>query len=92
MFVGKLANPINSFVDTIGLAALGWKCYTVYVVWLCVEVAGVYFFVVETKGPSLEAIEDRFDNHIEGFVREHSWVALHSPTNSVKKPSGDVNK
>lgn len=61
MFVGKLANFINSFVNPVGLAALGWKYYIVYVVWLCIEVAGVYFFVVETKGPSLEAIADRFD-------------------------------
>lgn len=61
MFVGKAANFINSLVNPIGLNALEWKYYLVYVVWLCIEVACVYFFVVETKGPSLEAIAARFD-------------------------------
>ncbi|GES58879.1 related to hexose transporter protein [Aspergillus terreus] len=62
MFVGKGANFVNAMVNPVGLAAIGWKYYFVYVGWLVVEVLSVYFFFVETKGPSLEAIAARFDN------------------------------
>ncbi|GAB1212765.1 hypothetical protein ATERTT37_001912 [Aspergillus terreus] len=62
MFVGKAANFVNAMVNPVGLAAIGWKYYFVYVAWLVVEVLSVYFFFVETKGPSLEAIAARFDN------------------------------
>jgi len=61
MFAGKSANFVNSLLNPIGLEALGWKYYFVYVGWLCVETACVYFLFVETKGPSLEAIAERFD-------------------------------
>ncbi|KAF9873874.1 hypothetical protein CkaCkLH20_08608 [Colletotrichum karsti] len=61
MFSGKAANFVNALANPIGLEALGWKFYNVYIGWLCVEVACVYLFLVETKGPSLEAIADVFD-------------------------------
>ncbi|KAL3456426.1 general substrate transporter [Aspergillus heterothallicus] len=61
MFSGKAANFINAFVNPIGLDAIGWHYYLVYVGWLCVETAGVFFFLAETKGPTLEAIAERFD-------------------------------
>ncbi|RSL47611.1 hypothetical protein CEP54_013302 [Fusarium duplospermum] len=56
MFFGKAAGFVNSFVNPIGLQALAWKYYGVYVGWLCIEVACVYFFFPETSGRSLEAI------------------------------------
>ncbi|CAI7653877.1 unnamed protein product [Penicillium bialowiezense] len=62
MFCGKGANFVNTLVNPIGLAAIGWKYYLVYVAWLTIEVGGVYFLLVETKGPSLEAIAARFDS------------------------------
>lgn len=61
MFAGKAGNFVNSLLNPIGLEALGWKFYLVYVGWLCVETVCVYFLIVETKGPSLEAIAERFD-------------------------------
>ncbi|OQD60725.1 hypothetical protein PENPOL_c021G02655 [Penicillium polonicum] len=61
MFFGKASNFINILVNPIGLQAIGWKLYLVYVVWLCVEVVVIWKFFVETKGPSLEAIAVLFD-------------------------------
>jgi hypothetical protein len=61
MLFGKASNYFNSFVNPIGLQAIGWKFYLVYVVWLIVETLGIYLFLVETKGPSLEAIASRVD-------------------------------
>lgn len=76
MFFGKGANFINVLVNPIGLAALGWKYYIVYVVWLCIECGIIWKLFVETKGPSLEAIAAIFDGdavkevHTDGFGDE----------------------
>jgi hypothetical protein len=61
MFCGKAANFVNAFVNPIGLDAIGWKYYIVYVGWLAFETGCVWTFFVETKGPNLEAIAERFD-------------------------------
>jgi hypothetical protein len=61
MFCGKSANFINAFVNPIGLKAIGWKYYFVYVAWLAFEILWICCFLVEAKGPSLEAITERFD-------------------------------
>ncbi|KAF9770774.1 hypothetical protein IL306_011619 [Fusarium sp. DS 682] len=63
MFFGKASNFINTMVNPIGLQALAWKFYFVYVAWLAIELAVVWKFFVETKGPSLEAIAAVFDGH-----------------------------
>jgi hypothetical protein len=74
MFFGKGANFINILVNPIGLAALGWKYYIVYVVWLCIECGIIWKLFVETKGPSLEAVAAMFDGdavkelHTDGFA------------------------
>jgi Sugar (and other) transporter len=72
MFFGKAANFINALVNPIGLAAIGWKYYLMYVGWLCVEVVTMYFLIVETKGPSLEAIAVRFDKKEDVLVKTES--------------------
>lgn len=61
MFFGKGANFINALVNLIGLKAIGRKYYIVYVGWLCVEVVSIYLLLVETRGPSLEAIAAKID-------------------------------
>ncbi|KAM0327002.1 hypothetical protein ACHAQA_006123 [Verticillium albo-atrum] len=61
MFFNKGSSFLNAFVNPIGLQALGWKYYIVYVVWLGVELVCVYLFFPETSGRSLEAIAEVFD-------------------------------
>jgi len=61
MFFGNGFTSINAFVNPIGLQGLGWKLYGVYVAWLGVETFCVWMFLVETKGPSLEAATACFD-------------------------------
>ncbi|KAK2474602.1 hypothetical protein H9L39_14562 [Fusarium oxysporum f. sp. albedinis] len=63
MFFGKASNFINTMVNPIGLQALAWQFYFVYVAWLAIEFAIVWKFFIETKGPSLEAIAAVFDGH-----------------------------
>lgn len=61
MFFGKAAIFVNALVNPIGLGALGWRYYCVYVGWLVVEVVVVWGLFVETKGLNLEAVAGRFD-------------------------------
>ncbi|KAF5560916.1 hexose transporter [Fusarium phyllophilum] len=70
MFFGKASNFINTIVNPIGLQALAWKFYFVYVAWLAIELAMVWKFFVETKGPSLEAIAAVFDGHSTAVEHE----------------------
>jgi hypothetical protein len=69
MFFGKSANFINALVNPIGLAAIGWKYYIVYVGWLSVDVVAIYCLLFETKGPILEAIAAKIDKKDDGGER-----------------------
>lgn len=64
MFFGKGAALINAYVNPVGLKAIGWKYYIVYVVWLGIEAILVYFVFVETKGTTLEATSAAFDRAV----------------------------
>jgi hypothetical protein len=57
----SLAGIFNQYVNPIGIEALGWKFYIVYVVVLVLECLAIYFLYVETKGPALEEIALLFD-------------------------------
>ncbi|KAF5002533.1 hypothetical protein FGRMN_298 [Fusarium graminum] len=85
MFFGKASNFINTMVNPIGLQALGWKFYFVYVAWLAIELAVVWKFFVETKGPSLEAIAAIFDGDAtaEAFEKDK--------TDTLKKEKSSDN-
>ncbi|KAH4801924.1 hypothetical protein HBH61_188250 [Parastagonospora nodorum] len=57
----SLAGIFNQYVNPIGLEALGWKFYIVYIVVLVLECLAIYFLYVETRGPALEEIAMLFD-------------------------------
>lgn len=59
---GTAASSVfNQYVNPIGLAALHWKFYFVYIAILVLECAAIYFLYVETRGPTLEEIARLFD-------------------------------
>ena len=47
----SLSGVFNQYVNPIGIEALGWKFYIVYVVVLVLECLAIYFLYVETRGP-----------------------------------------
>ncbi|GJE87134.1 hexose transporter [Phanerochaete sordida] len=51
----------NQYINPIAFAALQWKYYIVYCVWLAFELVFVYFFLVETKNRTLEETAVLFD-------------------------------
>ncbi|GAB1742231.1 hypothetical protein NU219Hw_g7788t1 [Hortaea werneckii] len=61
----QVALVINNYVNPIPLDGAWkgseWKLYCVYTAWIAIELVVVYFFYVETRGPTLEEIARIFD-------------------------------
>ncbi|KAF9557487.1 hexose transporter [Agrocybe pediades] len=57
----SLSLIFNQYVNPIALGKIAWKYYLVYVVFLAFEVVFCYFFIIETKGLSLEETAALFD-------------------------------
>jgi len=56
----------NQYINPIARNSIGWKYYIVYCVWLLFELIFVYFFVIETKGRTLEETSMLFDGPQSG--------------------------
>jgi len=59
--VSQIATLINTFGLPVALQKIGWKVYLIFLFWDALEVVVIYFFLVETKGLTLEEINDVFD-------------------------------
>ncbi|KAJ7610440.1 hexose transporter [Roridomyces roridus] len=57
----SIALIFNQYVNPIALAALSWKYYVVYCVWLVCECVFLWFYLVETKNHTLEETAAIFD-------------------------------
>ncbi|KAF6822323.1 lactose permease [Colletotrichum musicola] len=57
----NVAIMINTYGISVGMERIGWKLYLVYIVWICIEMAIIYFFFVETAGKTLEEIKYIFE-------------------------------
>lgn len=53
---GRLASFFTTFVNPIGLDAIGWRYLISYCAWLAYEVVFVWFFFPETFGRTLEEL------------------------------------
>ncbi|KAJ5805066.1 hypothetical protein N7474_010953 [Penicillium riverlandense] len=61
-FMNNAVKVMNTYVPPIAIANSGWRYYILYVVWDAFGIVVIYFFFVETKGWSLEEIEDLFNS------------------------------
>ena len=57
----QVSSIFGGYVNPIGLANLGWKFYVYYCVWVAITFLIVYFFFVETSGPTLEELAYLFE-------------------------------
>ncbi|KAF9450633.1 hypothetical protein P691DRAFT_700780 [Macrolepiota fuliginosa MF-IS2] len=56
------AGFVNVYAGPIALGRIQWRYYIVYVVWDLFECLMVYLFVVETKGRTLEELDEIFQD------------------------------
>ncbi|KAM0335753.1 hypothetical protein ACHAQA_000803 [Verticillium albo-atrum] len=80
VFTNKAALFFNQFVNPIGMDALGWKYYLVYVVWLVVEIVVFWFLYPETRGYTLERIQEAFGEDIKTDGLEEKGFAEEGPS------------
>ncbi|KAL0071509.1 hypothetical protein AAF712_001366 [Marasmius tenuissimus] len=57
----NIAMVVNTYGISIGMEAIGWKLYLVYIGWIVVEIVIIYFFFVETAGKTLEELGEIFE-------------------------------
>lgn len=82
-FWTSVAGVFNQWVNPLGLEALEWRFYFVYIAVLVLECLIIYFFFVETRGPTLEEIAILFDG-------EDSPAGVASAHAQAKVMSGDA--
>lgn len=61
-FCGAIASFVNLYATPIALQDIGWKTYTIFLVLHVLHWFMMYFVTVETKGRSLEEIEEIFND------------------------------
>lgn len=61
-FVGACASFVNLYATPIALKNIGWKAYTIFLVLHLAHWGMMYFVTVETKGRSLEEVEEIFND------------------------------
>lgn len=59
-FMNNAVKVMNTYVPPIAIANSGWKYYLLYIFWDAFGVVVIYFTFVETRGWSLEEIEQLF--------------------------------
>lgn len=61
-FMVNCVNVLNTYVPPVAIANSGWKFYILYVVWDAFGVLVIYFTFVETRGRSLEELDELFEH------------------------------
>ncbi|CAO2649157.1 Nn.00g101060.m01.CDS01 [Neocucurbitaria sp. VM-36] len=57
----NIAMVVNTYGISVGIEKIGWKLYLVYIAWICVEIAIIFLFFVETAGKTLEELKEIFE-------------------------------
>lgn len=57
----QVSSIFGNYVNPIGLKYIGWKFYIYYCIWVLIVFLTVYFFFVETSGPTLEELAYLFE-------------------------------
>lgn len=54
------AGLLNQFAWPVSLANIGWRTYIVFTIWVAFQAITIYFFIPETKGRTLEELDEIF--------------------------------
>ncbi|TIA59978.1 putative MFS hexose transporter [Aureobasidium pullulans] len=91
LLVIQASQIFGNYVNPVALENIGWHWYIYYSVWITCIVAIVYFFFVETRGPTLEEIAVIFDGpNAYPSAEKHSFLngtekATHLELSHVEK-------
>ncbi|TIA14148.1 hypothetical protein D6C83_08382 [Aureobasidium pullulans] len=91
LLVIQASQIFGNYVNPVALENIGWHWYIYYCVWIACIVAIVYFFFVETRGPTLEEIAVIFDGpNAYPSAEKHSFLngtekATHLELSHVEK-------
>ncbi|SPO02566.1 related to lactose permease [Cephalotrichum gorgonifer] len=55
------AGLLNQFAWPVSMAKIDWKTYIIFTVWDAIQVIVVYFLIPETKGRTLEELDEIFE-------------------------------
>lgn len=84
----QVATIFGNYVNPIALQNIGWKFYIYYCIWVAFIFVFVYFFFVETSGPTLEELAYIFDGkdkkkQISTETQQHKERQIHTQTESL---------
>ena len=57
----NIAMVVNTYGIAVGIEAIGWKLYLVYIGWIVVEMIVIWFAFVETANKTLEEMSEIFE-------------------------------
>jgi hypothetical protein len=80
MAMTALSSVFNQYVNPIGLEALQWRFYYVYIAILVIECLCIWFLFVETKGPTFGEIATLFNGE-QANVAGNERVTIHQAAN-----------
>ncbi|KAL7938304.1 general substrate transporter [Trichoderma chlorosporum] len=60
-FATNAAGLLNQFAWPVSMKKIGWHTYIIFTIWDLVQVIVVYFFIPETKGRTLEELDEIFE-------------------------------
>jgi hypothetical protein len=89
-FMMNAVKVINTYVPPIAIANSGWRFYILYVVWDAFGVIIIYFFFVETRGRSLEELDQLFEaeNPVKASLEVRHAIVMQD--GAVKVADDDV--
>ena len=68
------AQIFGNYVNPVAIEAVGWKFYIYYCIWVTAIFIIVYFFFVETRGPTLEELALIFEKPSEKQAKSRDMV------------------
>ncbi|KAF5358983.1 hypothetical protein D9758_004837 [Tetrapyrgos nigripes] len=76
-FAVSCAGLVGTYAGPVALQKITWKYYIVYICWDLFEATIIYFFAVETRGRTLEELDEIFEdpNPVKASLRKQK-VAL----------------
>ena len=90
-FAISLSLIFNQYINPIALNHIAWKYYIVYCCWIAFEFVFLYFFIVETKGLSLEETAALFDGEDVRNAIGHATMDVRHDELSDEKGSGSYS-